>query len=142
MILKMLPCVLLLLLTSIRLGAIDTEFARILLVLGFFAFELFDLGQPEQKSAMAEVGASNVSTNLYFKIFSILLIFFSVFLCFFEKFCPEIAFFDLFSVVSGFFEKFRPKIAFLTFFRFFQAFLRNFAPKSLFLTFFRIFHMK
>ena len=66
--LKMLPYVLLLLLTSNRLEAIDTEFARILLVLGFFAFEPFDLGQPKQKSAMAKVGASNVFTNLYFKI--------------------------------------------------------------------------
>ena len=64
--LKMLPCVLLLLLTSIRLGAIDTEFARVLLVLGFFAFGPFDLGQPEQKSAMAKAGASNAFSNLYF----------------------------------------------------------------------------
>ena len=66
--LKMLPCVLLLLLTSIRLGAIDTEFARVLLVLGFFAFGPFDLGQPKQKSAMAKAGASNARSNLHFKI--------------------------------------------------------------------------
>ena len=67
--LKMLPWVLLLLLTSNRLEAIDTELARVQLVIGIFALEPFVPGQPEKKSAMTKVNASEFFQNLKFLIF-------------------------------------------------------------------------